>query len=35
LGFAKKQSERIVMKILSNTPEASVEFLIKEALKNL
>ena len=35
LGFAKKQSERIVVKILSNTPEASVEFLIKEALKNL
>ena len=35
LGFAKKQSERIVMKILSNIPEASVEFLIKEALKNL
>ena len=35
LGFAKKQSERIVMKILSNTPEASLEFLIKEALKNL
>ena len=35
LGFAKKQSEHIVMKILSNTPEASVEILIKEALKNL
>ena len=35
LGFAKKQSERIVVKILSNNPEASVEFLIKEALKNL
>tara|TARA_B100000900_G_scaffold311841_1_gene270650 strand:- start:1779 stop:2360 length:582 start_codon:yes stop_codon:yes gene_type:complete len=35
LGFAKKQSERIVMKILNNNPKASVEFLIKEALKNL
>jgi Holliday junction DNA helicase RuvA len=35
LGFAKKQSERIVVKILSDTPDASVEFLIKEALKNL
>ena len=35
LGFAKKQSERIVVKILSNTPEASVEFLRKEDLKNL
>ena len=35
LGFAKKQSERIVVKILSNNPETSVEFLIKEALKNL
>tara|TARA_Y100000385_G_scaffold9196_1_gene9605 strand:+ start:3571 stop:4152 length:582 start_codon:yes stop_codon:yes gene_type:complete len=35
LGFVKKQSERIVVKILSNNPEASVEFLIKEALKNL
>ena len=35
LGFAKKQSERIVVKILSDSPDASVEFLIKEALKNL
>jgi Holliday junction DNA helicase RuvA len=35
LGFAKKQSERIVVKILSDNPDASVEFLIKEALKNL
>ena len=35
LGFAKKQSERIVVKIFSDSPEASVEFLIKEALKNL
>lgn len=35
LGFAKKQSERIVVQILSNTPEASAELIIKEALKNL
>ena len=35
LGFTKKQSERIVVKILSDNPDASVEFLIKEALKNL
>lgn len=35
LGFAKKQSERVVGKILANTPNASVEQLIKEALKNL
>lgn len=35
LGFAKKQSERVVVKILSQTPDASVELIIKEALKNL
>jgi Holliday junction DNA helicase RuvA len=35
LGFAKKQSERVVGKILTQTPDASVEQLIKEALKNL
>lgn len=35
LGFAKKQSERVITKILNNTPNASVEQLIKEALKNL
>ena len=35
LGFTKKQSDRIVVKILSDNPDASVEFLIKEALKNL
>ena len=35
LGFTKKQSERIVVKILSDNPDTSVEFLIKEALKNL
>lgn len=35
LGFAKKQSERIVDKIVSQQPDASVESIIKEALKNL
>lgn len=35
LGFAKKQSERIVDKIISVQPEANVETIIKEALKNL
>jgi Holliday junction DNA helicase RuvA len=35
LGFSKKQSERIIDKLVSNHPEASVESLIKEALKNL
>ena len=34
-GFAKKQSERIVDKIMSVQPEANVETIIKEALKNL
>jgi len=31
----KKQSERIVEKIVSSNPDADVEFIIKEALKNL
>ena len=35
LGFSEKQSERIVVQILSKTPEASAELIIKEALKNL
>jgi len=35
LGFTKKQSERVVDRILKNEPEADVEFIIKEALKNL
>ncbi|SDR67455.1 Holliday junction DNA helicase subunit RuvA [Formosa sp. Hel1_31_208] len=35
LGFAKKQSERIVDKIVSQQPDATVETIIKEALKNL
>ena len=35
LGFNKKQSEKVVDKITANQPDASVEAIIKEALKNL
>ncbi|MGB2142830.1 MAG: Holliday junction branch migration protein RuvA [Flavobacteriaceae bacterium] len=35
LGFMKKQSERIIDKIVGSSPDATVEFIIKEALKNL
>ena len=35
LGFNKKQSEREVDKILGDQPEANVEVIIKQALKNL
>jgi Holliday junction DNA helicase RuvA len=35
LGFGKKQSERVVDKIVTSNPEANVEAIIKEALKNL
>lgn len=35
LGFAKKQSERVVDKIILNQQDASVEVIIKEALKNI
>ncbi|GGW59495.1 Holliday junction DNA helicase subunit RuvA [Winogradskyella epiphytica] len=35
LGFNKKQSEKVVEKILQTQPDASVEQIIKEALKNL
>lgn len=35
LGFNKKQSEKVVEKILQSQPEALVEQIIKEALKNL
>jgi Holliday junction DNA helicase RuvA len=35
LGFNKKQSERVVDRILKVQPDAKVEFIIKEALKNL
>ncbi|MDG1713890.1 Holliday junction branch migration protein RuvA [Lacinutrix sp.] len=35
LGFAKKQAERVVDKIVLAEPEATVEALIKQALKKL
>lgn len=35
LGFAKKQAERVVEKIVKTNPDANVETIIKEALKNL
>ncbi|MBD0833482.1 Holliday junction branch migration protein RuvA [Aestuariibaculum sediminum] len=35
LGYVRKQAERVVDKILKTEPEATVENLIKQALKNL
>ncbi|GAA4800188.1 Holliday junction branch migration protein RuvA [Litoribaculum gwangyangense] len=35
LGFVRKQAERVVDKILVTQPEANVETIIKQALKNL
>ena len=35
LGFAKKQAEKVIDKLVKIQPEAIVEALIKEALKNL
>lgn len=35
LGFQRKQSEKIIVSILKENPDASVEKLIKLALKNL
>ena len=35
LGFARKQAERVVDKIVNNQPDANVEVIIKAALKNL
>lgn len=35
LGFVKKQAERVVDKIMVQQPDASVETIIKQALKNL
>jgi len=35
LGFARKQVDRVIGNILKETPKASVEQLIKQALKNL
>jgi Holliday junction DNA helicase RuvA len=35
LGFVRKASERVVEKIIKETPDGSVEYIIKQALKNL
>ena len=35
LGFAKKDAEKVVMKLLEEQPEATVEGVIKKALKRL
>lgn len=35
LGYTKKQAEKVVAKIVKQTPDASVESIIKLALKNL
>jgi len=35
LGFARKQSEKVVDAIVKEDPQASVEMIIKQALKNL
>ena len=35
LGFVRKTSEKIIEKILRENPEATVETIIKQALKNL
>ena len=35
LGFVKKQAERVVDKIMVTQPDADVETIIKQALKNL
>ncbi len=35
LGFAKKQAERVVDKVIAAQPDATVETIIKQALKNL
>ncbi|WP_347373871.1 Holliday junction branch migration protein RuvA [Aequorivita sp. Q41] len=35
LGFVRKQSEKVVEAIVKDNPQASVEMIIKQALKNL
>jgi Holliday junction DNA helicase RuvA len=35
LGFSKKQAERVVDKVVASNDSTTVEFIIKEALKNL
>ena len=35
LGFVRKASEKVVDRVISQNPEATVEIIIKQALKNL
>ena len=35
LGYAKKQAERVIVKIMKDQPDASIEAIVKQALKNL
>jgi holliday junction DNA helicase RuvA len=35
LGFVRKASEKVVDKVVKENPDASVELIIKQALKNL
>jgi holliday junction DNA helicase RuvA len=35
LGFVRKASEKVVEKVLKENPDATIEFIIKQALKNL
>jgi len=35
LGFVRKTSEKVVDKVISQNPDATVELIIKQALKNL
>jgi Holliday junction DNA helicase RuvA len=35
LGFVRKASEKVVEKIVKENPDSSVEYIIKQALKNL
>jgi Holliday junction DNA helicase RuvA len=35
LGFVRKASEKVVDKVISQNPDATVELIIKQALKNL
>lgn len=35
LGFVRKTSEKIIEKIVKEAPDSSVEYIIKQALKNL
>ena len=35
LGYSKKQAERVIVKIMKAQPDASIEEIVKQALKNL